>query len=65
MPLVRFVYTPLGRITRVLGGLGLLAFGILTLSLWGIVAMMIGVVALVTGLAGLPHPPAPPQGPGL
>jgi len=59
MAFVRFVSTPLGRGLRILGGLLLLAYGVLTLSLWGIVGMMVGVVALVTGLAGLPHPPVP------
>lgn len=44
---------------RVVAGLLLLLYGTVALSLPGIVAMMAGVMSLVTGLAGLPHPPAP------
>lgn len=59
MLLVRFLQTPAGRIMRVVAGLLLLLYGTVALSLPGIVAMMAGVMSLVTGLAGLPHPPAP------
>ena len=59
MLFVHFIQTPLGRLTRIVAGLLLLAYGGLALSLPGIVAMMVGVVSLVTGMAGLPQPPAP------
>ena len=59
MLFVHFIQTPLGRLARIVAGLLLLAYGGFALSLPGLVAMMAGVVSLVTGLAGLPHPPAP------
>lgn len=58
MLFIRFIQTPTGRTLRVLAGLLLLLYGTLTLGLTGIVAMMAGVMSLVTGLAGLPHPPS-------
>ena len=62
MPLVHFIQTPLGRAARILTGLLLLTYGVVSLTLPGIVAMMAGTVSLVTGLAGIPHPPAPHGG---
>ena len=59
MPFIRFIQTPAGRAARVITGLLLLIYGGLALGLPGIVAMMAGVMSLVTGLAGLPHPAAP------
>lgn len=59
MIFIRFIQTRAGRVLRVLVGLLLLVYGTLVLGLPGIVAMMAGVMSLVTGLAGLPHPPAP------
>lgn len=58
MAFIRFIQTPVGRGMRVVAGLLLLAFGGVAHSLPGLVAMMAGVMSLVTGLAGLPHPPA-------
>lgn len=59
MVFIRFIQSPAGRALRVVVGLLLLLYGTVALSLPGIVAMMAGVMSLVTGLAGLPHPPAP------
>lgn len=59
MLFIRFIQTPAGRALRVVAGLLLLLYGTLALGLTGIVAMMAGVMSLVTGLAGLPHPPSP------
>lgn len=59
MLFIRFIQTPAGRTLRVVAGLLLLIYGTLALGLTGIVAMMAGVMSLVTGLAGLPHPSSP------
>ena len=63
MPLLRFFKTPAGRTLRIIAGLALLAFGALSPTLIGIVALMAGVASIVTGFARLPHPPVPPPGP--
>ncbi len=54
---IQFIQTPAGRALRVIGGLLLFLYGTLVLGLPGIVAMMAGVMSLVTGVAGLPHRP--------
>lgn len=59
MLFIRFIQTPAGRALRVLAGLLLFLYGTLALGLLGVVAMMAGVMSLVTGLAGLPHPSSP------
>ncbi len=54
---IRFMQTTAGRGLRAIAGLLLFLYGTLVLGLPGIVAMMAGVMSMVTGLAGLPHPP--------
>ncbi len=57
----RFMHTPAGRTLRIIAGLLLLAYGTMSPTLLGIVAMMAGVASIVTGFARLPHaPPHPP-----
>ena len=57
MALFRFFRTPAGRTVRILAGLLLLAYGAMSPTLLGIVALMAGVASIVTGFARLPHPP--------
>ena len=61
MVLIRLLQTRAGRVIRVLAGLLLLAYGGSALTLTGVVAMMAGVMSLVTGVAGLPNPPTEPD----
>ena len=63
MVFLRFFKTPAGRTLRIIAGLALLAYGALTPTLVGIVALMMGVASIVTGFARLPHPPMPPHAP--
>ncbi|HUF23897.1 MAG TPA: hypothetical protein VMN81_07210 [Vicinamibacterales bacterium] len=63
MPLIRFMHTPAGRTLRIIAGLLLLAYGALSPTLAGLLAMMAGVAGIVTGLARLPQTPVPPAGP--
>ena len=57
MAFFRFMRTPAGRTIRIIAGLLLVAFGALSATLLGIVALMAGVASIVTGVARLPHPP--------
>ena len=57
MVLIRLLQTRAGRVLRVMAGLVLLVYGSSTLTFTGVVAMMAGVMSLVTGVAGLPHSP--------
>jgi hypothetical protein len=57
---IRFIQSPAGRALRVIAGLLLLLYWTLALGLAGIVAMMAGVMSLVTGVAGVPHPRGAP-----
>lgn len=61
MPFFRFMHTPAGRTLRIIAGLLLLAYGTLSPTLLGIVAMMAGVASIVTGLTRLPKLPPPAQ----
>ena len=63
MAFLRFLLTPAGRTIRILAGLLLLAYGALTTTLVGILALMLGVAGIVTGFARSPHapPPRPPR----
>ena len=65
MAFFHFLGTPAGRTLRIIAGLLLLAYGALSPTLVGIVALMGGVAAIVTGFARLPHapPPAVPRSP--
>ena len=50
-PFVKFMASPAGRITRIVGGLALIAWGILGLSgATGIIVAVIGAVPLLAGL---------------
>jgi hypothetical protein len=53
MTAIQFLRSPLGRVLRVVTGLGLIAFGAAHPSLVGIVLMMVGIVPVVTGCAGI------------
>jgi hypothetical protein len=57
MVLIHLLQTRTGRIMRVVVGFLLLAYGSRSLTFPGVVAMMAGVMSLVTGAAGLPAPP--------
>lgn len=59
MAFFRFMRTPAGRTLRISAGLLLFAFGALSHTFIGIVALMAGVASIVTGLARLPHAPSP------
>ena len=59
MAILRFLHTPAGRTLRIIAGLLLLAYGAMSPTLLGIVALMAGGAGLVTGLARLPHAPPP------
>lgn len=59
MVFFRFLSTPAGRTLRIIAGLLLFAYGALSPTLLGIVALMGGVAAIVTGFARLPHAPPP------
>lgn len=63
MRLLRFMHTPAGRTLRIVAGLLLLAYGALSPTLAGLLAMMAGVAGIVTGLARLPQAPAAPAKP--
>jgi hypothetical protein len=63
MALLRFMHTPAGRTLRIIAGLLLLAYGTLSPTLVGLVAMMAGVASIVTGFARPPHAPAAPAKP--
>ena len=53
MAFVNFVRSTAGRVLRVIAGFTLIVYGSTHASLVGLVLMMIGVVPLVTGLAGI------------
>jgi hypothetical protein len=53
MAFVNFLRSTAGRMLRVIAGLALIAYGSTHASLVGLVLMMIGVVPVVTGLAGI------------
>lgn len=63
MPLLRFMHTTAGRTFRIIAGLLLLAYGTLTPTLAGLLAMMAGVASIVTGFARLPQTPSAPSRP--
>lgn len=60
MAFLQFMRSPVGRTLRITAGLLLLAFGILSHTLLGIVALMAGVASIITGFARLPHAPPRP-----
>jgi hypothetical protein len=50
-PLIAFLATPAGRVTRVVAGIALIAWALLGLSgVWSIVVAVIGAVPLLAGL---------------
>ena len=53
MAFVNFLRSTAGRVLRVIAGLALIAYGSTHASLVGLVLMMIGMVPMVTGLAGI------------
>ena len=53
MPVIQFLRSTTGRITRIAAGLALIYFGATHPSLMGLVLMMIGIVPAVTGAAGI------------
>ena len=55
MAFITFLDTVAGRILRISAGLMLLAYGALSPTLPGIVAMMAGIAATITGFTRLPH----------
>jgi hypothetical protein len=55
MAFLKFLQTPAGRTARVVTGLLLLAYGALSPTLPGIVALMAGIAGVVTGLTRLPQ----------
>lgn len=59
MAFFHFMHTPAGRTLRIIVGLLLLAYGALSPTLLGLLAMMAGVASIVTGFARLPAPPRP------
>ena len=61
MRLLRFMHTPAGRTLRIIAGLLLLAYGTLSPTLGGLLAMMAGVASIVTGFARAPQAPAKPR----
>lgn len=62
MAFLRFLRSPAGRTLRILAGLLLMAYGTMSPTLIGIVALMAGVASIVTGFARLPQvPPRPPR----
>lgn len=61
MALFRFFHSPAGRTVRIIAGVLLLAFGATSATLLGIVALMAGVASIVTGIVRLPHPPQRPR----
>lgn len=63
MAFFRFMHTPAGRTLRIIIGLLLLAYGTLSPTLVGVLAMMAGVASIVTGFARLPALPQRPSSP--
>ena len=59
MALLRVLHTSGWRALRVVAGLLLLAYGAMSQTLLGIIALMAGVTGIVTGFARLPRAPAP------
>ena len=55
MAFLHFMRTPAGRTLRVIAGLLLLAYGAISPTLGGLLALMGGVVSIVTGLTRLPQ----------
>ena len=53
MTVIAFLRSPLGRGTRVMSGVALIAYGSILASLAGLVLMMVGMVPAVTGVAGI------------
>ena len=49
-PFVKFMASPAGRITRVVGGIVLVALGIFMHSVGGIIVAVVGLVPLLAGL---------------
>lgn len=54
MVFFHFMRTPAGRTIRIIAGLLLLAYGTVSATLAGLLAMMAGIVSIVTGLTRLP-----------
>ena len=54
MVFFRFMRTPVGRTLRIVAGLLFLAYGTVSPTLSGLLAMMAGIVSIVTGLTRLP-----------
>lgn len=63
MAFFRFMHTPAGRTLRIILGLLLFAYGALSPTLIGLLALMAGVASIVTGFARLPDLPRPPSRP--
>lgn len=57
MTIMSRLHTPAGRTLRIVAGLLLLAYGALSSTLPGLLALMAGVAAIVTGLTRLPQVP--------
>ena len=57
MAFFRLMQTPAGRTVRIVAGLLLVAFGAMSPTLLGIVALMGGMASIVTGFARFPHAP--------
>lgn len=55
MAFIKFLQTPAGRTARIITGLLLMAYGTLSPTLLGIVAMMAGIAGVVTGFTRLPQ----------
>lgn len=53
MWVITFMRSTPGRVVKVAAGLWLMAYGVTHASLLGLVLMMVGVVPLVTGVAGI------------
>jgi len=54
MAFFHFMRTPVGRTLRIVAGLLFLAYGAVSPTLAGLLAMMAGIVSIVTGLTRLP-----------
>jgi hypothetical protein len=51
MAFLMFFHTPAGRTLRIVAGLLLVAYGAISPTLLGMLALMSGIAAIVTGLA--------------
>lgn len=53
MSVIRFLRSRLGRVLRIAAGVALIAYGTTHPSQMGLVLMLVGIVPLVTGIAGI------------